>query len=231
MESSLAPHRSCTGGSPVWKLRPPTFPSSPLFSLAPHRSCTGGSPVWKLPQLFPLPPSSLSLPTGPAPVGARFGNYAAPPSFRSSPWPNSDAAPVAGGMRWREAGAWLPNLASTGAGPVGAGNAWLPNLASTGAGPVGAGNALPNLASTGAGPVGAGNAWLPTLASTGAGPVGAGNAWLPNLASTGADRWGGRMRSGKGTKTGASQLALSCVNGIRHSRPLPPDSTTDCMAR
>ncbi len=39
------------------------------------------------------------------------------------------------------AGAWLPNLASTGAGPAGT-RVWLPNLASTGAGPVGAGNAV-----------------------------------------------------------------------------------------
>jgi hypothetical protein len=94
--SSPAPHRSCTGGSPVWQLlprasffflsgSPPVLhrwepglattraPLPPSSSPAPHRSCTGGSPVWQLPaHPFHLP---LQLPTGPAPVGARFGNY------------------------------------------------------------------------------------------------------------------------------------------------------------
>jgi hypothetical protein len=74
----LAPHRSCTGGSPVWKLPRVLSPVCSLsFPLAPHRSCTGGSPVWKLPRVL-SPVCSLSfppwLPTGPVPVGARFGN-------------------------------------------------------------------------------------------------------------------------------------------------------------
>ncbi len=37
-------------------------------TLAPHPFRTGGSPVWQLPR----------LPTGPAPVAARFGNYRSP---------------------------------------------------------------------------------------------------------------------------------------------------------
>ncbi len=50
--------RSVTGCPEYLSLRP----------LAPHRSCTGGSLVWK-----------LWLPTGPAPVGAWFGNSGSPP--------------------------------------------------------------------------------------------------------------------------------------------------------
>jgi len=46
----------------------------------------------------PTPPlSSLWLPTGPAPVEARFGNYAArPPSSLSSLWQNVAPSPAGG---------------------------------------------------------------------------------------------------------------------------------------
>jgi hypothetical protein len=92
---------------------PPTLPR-PLTSPAPHRSCTGGSPVWQLRVPKPRPPRSHALsppplPTGPAPVGARFGNYGCPSPAPHAPTPSH--LPRSPPVLHR----WEPGLATTGA--------------------------------------------------------------------------------------------------------------------
>jgi hypothetical protein len=87
----------CSRSPPVlyrWEPGLATTPHAPFtlpFHLspahAPHRSCTGGSPVWQLPRTphspFRFISHLLTLPTGPVPVEARFGNYPARPTLTS----------------------------------------------------------------------------------------------------------------------------------------------------
>jgi hypothetical protein len=108
----LAPHRSCTGGSPVWKLpracrRPSALSlSSSLRSRSPpvlHRwepglATTRASPSPICPFLF----LSALAPHRSCTGGSRFGNYprARPPSFLSSRFSLAPHRSCTGGSRF-----------------------------------------------------------------------------------------------------------------------------------